>query len=319
MSPSSRDNRIVRGCVIALLAVSALAAKDERRLELLRQAQGAFDRVEQRLTPQLADASSCVRPKAAMLSVPLPAELAQLHYRKGYCELAASAITRNGFLEAAADLEQGGDKTLTWLARLQSGAGDVVTGVSLSHADVSMPAQRTASLWQGFLSWKRGDLNAAARSFAGLTETGWPAFVSGLQAFRQARYREASTQFRQAVDAWTAAQRNPIPTFYERLAPPADISAALIELGGAQLLAGDLAAAIATLTTALQGGPPQARAYYLRARAKELAGQTEPSLADYNLASRTAFANAQDLASGEAHLYRGILLYRRRDFTPAED
>jgi hypothetical protein len=37
------------------------------------------------------------------------------------------------------------------------------------------------------------------------------------------------------------------------------------------------------------------------------------------MASRTAFANAKDLASGEAHLYRGILLYRRKDFSRAED
>jgi hypothetical protein len=32
------------------------------------------------------------------------------------------------------------------------------------------------------------------------------------------------------------------------------------------------------------------------------------------MASRTAFAAAQDLASGEAHLYRGIVLFRRKDF-----
>jgi hypothetical protein len=42
-------------------------------------------------------------------------------------------------------------------------------------------------------------------------------------------------------------------------------------------------------------------------------------LADYNMASRTAFAAAQDLASGEAHLYRGIVLYRRKDFARAEE
>ncbi|MEI9970764.1 MAG: hypothetical protein WDO73_01230 [Ignavibacteriota bacterium] len=42
-------------------------------------------------------------------------------------------------------------------------------------------------------------------------------------------------------------------------------------------------------------------------------------MADYNLASRAAFADANDLASGEAHLYRGILLYRRKDFGKAEE
>jgi Tfp pilus assembly protein PilF len=50
-----------------------------------------------------------------------------------------------------------------------------------------------------------------------------------------------------------------------------------------------------------------------------LAGQPDLALSDYNLASRTAFANAKDLASGEAHLYRGIFLYRRKDYARAED
>jgi len=47
--------------------------------------------------------------------------------------------------------------------------------------------------------------------------------------------------------------------------------------------------------------------------------KAELALADYGMASRTAFANAKDLASGEAHLYRGIMLYRRKDFARAED
>ena len=90
-------------------------------------------------------------------------------------------------------------------------------------------------------------------------------------------------------------------------------------MGGAQTLAGDPAAAIVTLDRALEASPPSARAFFLRARAKELAGQPEPALADYNLASRTAFAEATSLASGEAHLYRGILLYRRKDYIRAEE
>jgi tetratricopeptide (TPR) repeat protein len=58
---------------------------------------------------------------------------------------------------------------------------------------------------------------------------------------------------------------------------------------------------------------------YLRALAKEKMGDAEGALTDYNLASRAAFAGAKDLASGEAHLYRGILFYRRKDFTQAEE
>jgi len=60
---------------------------------------------------------------------------------------------------------------------------------------------------------------------------------------------------------------------------------------------GDLAIAIATLNSALEAGP-DARAFYLRARARELAGQTDASLADYNLAARAAFASAVNCPVG---------------------
>jgi len=50
-----------------------------------------------------------------------------------------------------------------------------------------------------------------------------------------------------------------------------------------------------------------------------MAGRADSALADYVLASRTAFASARDLASGEAHFYRGIAAYRRKEFARAED
>jgi tetratricopeptide (TPR) repeat protein len=85
------------------------------------------------------------------------------------------------------------------------------------------------------------------------------------------------------------------------------------------MLAGDLPGAISTLDASLQAEPANAHALFLRARAKELSGQKDAALTDYNMASRTAFAAAQDLASGEAHLYRGIVLFRRKDFARAEE
>jgi Tfp pilus assembly protein PilF len=104
-----------------------------------------------------------------------------------------------------------------------------------------------------------------------------------------------------------------------RLAPQPDLGRALTELGGAQLLAGDSAGAILTLDAAIKADPSRARAFFLRARAREVSGQTEASVQDYSLASRTAFAAAKDLSSGEAHLYRGISLYRHKDYDRAED
>ena len=104
----------------------------------------------------------------------------------------------------------------------------------------------------------------------------------------------------------------------QSLGPRPQFATALADWGGARLLAGDLPGAILTLDASIQADSANPHALFLRARAKELAGRKDEALADYNLASRTAFAAAQDLASGEAHLYRGIVLYRRQDFAHAE-
>ena len=305
---------MIRLASLALLT-AALFAKDEQRLVLLRQAQDSFDRVEKAASAQLADASACVQSQAAMMPVALPAELELLHFHKGFCQLAVAAITRNaaGFTEAAAELDQGNAKMLAWLAGLQVNPA----ALPPQWTDEKAGFARTERLWLGWAALRRGDLDQAGRRFAGQEETGWPAWAAGLQAFREARYREAAADYSQAVDAWTRARRDPAPALMARLAPPADLPRALTELGGAQLLSGSLAAAVATLNTALEAGP-DARAFYYRARARELAGQTEASLADYNLAGRAAFASAQELSTGEAHLYRGMLRYRRKDFIGAE-
>jgi tetratricopeptide (TPR) repeat protein len=84
------------------------------------------------------------------------------------------------------------------------------------------------------------------------------------------------------------------------------------------LLAGDCAGAIIALDRAANVSRENARAFYLRALARERSGHLEDALSDYNLASRAAFASAPELASGDAHLYRGILLYRRKDYARAE-
>jgi tetratricopeptide (TPR) repeat protein len=105
----------------------------------------------------------------------------------------------------------------------------------------------------------------------------------------------------------------------QSLGPRPQYADALADWGGARLLAGDLPGAIVTLDASLQIDSSNAHALFLRARAKELAGRNDAALADYNLASRTALASARDLASGDAHLYRGIVLYRRRDFAHAEE
>jgi tetratricopeptide (TPR) repeat protein len=178
---------------------------------------------------------------------------------------------------------------------------------------------RVGRAWLGWMALRRGELDAAARDFSPADTPGWSAWVAGLRAFGRGEYGVAARADRQAIADWDAARRQTPPPVLRSLAPSPDLGAAYDALGGAELLAGDPSSAIATLTRAVKESPADARALYLRARAHELAGQSDAALSDLSLASRTAFANAKDLASGEAHLYRGILLYRRRQYAQAED
>jgi tetratricopeptide (TPR) repeat protein len=301
---------------------SVLLAADKEHLAMLQAAAAAFDRVDRAAAPVLADASACVQTQAAMVSVALPGEESELHYRKGFCQLAVAAITRApaAFTDAAAELERSGANMLAWIARQAGHIADEPTWKRPDACPAScVPFVPTANLWLGWLALNRGNPDEAAGQFSGRPESGWSAYVAGLKAFQSGHYSEAVAHYRQTLDIWTSAQGQANPSLALRLGPPADIPPLLTELGGAQILSGEPATAIATLDRALQISPPSARAYFLRARAKELSGHPEPALADYNLASRTAFADATDLASGEAHLYRGILFYRRKDYSRAEE
>jgi tetratricopeptide (TPR) repeat protein len=143
--------------------------------------------------------------------------------------------------------------------------------------------------------------------------------VAGRKAFESGNFAATVVQYNLAIQVWKPLLQSPGTTFLKALAPRPDQASALTERGGAELLAQDTKSAIATLDEAIKADPSDARAIFLRGRARELGGQKEQALGDYNLASRTAFANAKDLVSGEAHLYRGIMLYSRRDFRRAED
>ncbi len=142
------------------------------------------------------------------------------------------------------------------------------------------------------------------------------------RSFDAGSYADAASGYARAIEIWKSIWVQ--PSILRALGPHPNVPVALADLGGAQLLAGDPAAAIRTLDISIKADPSDAADERCscrrgRRRARELSGQNDAALADYNLASRTAFAAAQDLASGEAHLYRGILFYRRKDFAHAED
>ena len=83
-------------------------AADQGQLALALKAQTDFDRVALAAQPQLSDTALCMQSQAAILSVSPPEELALLHYRMGYCQLAAGAITHanRDSLSAAAEFDK---------------------------------------------------------------------------------------------------------------------------------------------------------------------------------------------------------------------
>ncbi len=343
--------------IVTLALVPVLLAGDSQQFALSLKAQSDFDRVALSAIPPLHDTIGCMQSQAALLPVAVPADAALIQYHLGYCALAGATLSHDPaeFRTAAGAFDRAiqawparskdkiqvpvsvssGLRVLAALARLEAGGGDETYARSRQELAAAlevpacqsnlMSAARCESVldlgrqWLGYLSLRDGDLDGADKNFQPATAPAWVAWALGKRAFQLRSYPQAAADFRRAVELWESKRDAAEVPVLERLAPPPDIAAAYADLGGAQLLAGDAAAAIASLTRAIRENPEEPRSYFLRARAREAAGQEAGAMADYNLASRTAFAAAKDLASGEAHLYRGILLYRRKEYVRAED
>jgi tetratricopeptide (TPR) repeat protein len=341
----------MKAWALTLWVTFTLSAADERQLALLLKAQSDFERVQLSARPVLADAESCLQAEASAIPVSPPEELPLLHFRKGWCALAAAEVTgnRQRFVDATTEFDlakeawpvrlrkppkntppepvPGGLRALAAISRFQTGAdaGPELTEAmsaptcnsNLMPAELCRQVLDTGRLWLGWIALRDSKLDEASRLLSGSNDSGWSQYAQGRRSFEAGSYRDAVTNYSNAIETWKAAWAQ--PTLFRSLGPRPSVPIALTDLGAAQLLASDVRTAIRTLDSAAKADVKQARPLFLRARAKELSGQVEASLADYNLASRTAFAAAQDLASGEAHLYRGILLYRRKDFVGAED
>jgi len=342
---------------IAVISVGKLVAADDQLLALILRGQSDFDRVELAPIPPLTDTTACVQSQAALLPVAAREELPLIHYRKGYCILAGAAISHNSseFNEAAAEFEKAIEvwparalaknkppepvsaalPVLASIARLK--AGEDAASLERSRSDISaalanpscsgtvIPVSvcnavlQVGGYWLGWMALRRDDLEEAAQDWTNASGSGWPAWIAGRKAFSSRDYKQAAARYAEAIEVWKRARQVSAPAMTTRLSPQPEMGLALMELGSAQLLAGNAPKAIESLDTAIKAMPGNPRAYFLRARARELAGQAAASLADYNLASRAAFANAENLGSGEAHLYRGMLLFRRTDFAQAEE
>jgi tetratricopeptide (TPR) repeat protein len=349
----------MRVWIRTFFAVSTLYAADPLQLTLAVKAQSDYDKVALAPLPQLADTGNCIQSQAAALPLSVPEELSLLYFRRGYCTLANATITgnREEYATAAADFERAIEawparmrkpskkqtpepvssalRILPWVARLhtsmdapaqQQAQQQIAAAVEAASCTSNvMPATQceqivnTGHEWLGWMALGRRDLAAAAQQFASTRDTGWPEWVDGQRQFEQGNYAEAVRQERRAISAWKAMWQDGGPTLVRRLGPAPNLPIALTDLGGAQLLAGDYRGAIATLDASLKARPGNPAALYRRALAHDAAGESDAALADYGMASRVAFADTKELASGEAHLYRGIMLFRRKDFARAED
>ncbi len=344
--------------ILALVAAPALLASDSQQLALSLKAQADFERVELSAIPPLHDTVGCMQSQAALLPVAAPSEVSTIQYRRGYCALAGATLSQDAadFTAAAGAFDKAiqawparynekhqtpepvsaGLRVLAAVARLEAAGTDdaasararrelseaLGSATCLSRVMSEASCESVIGLgrqWLGAFALREGDWSTASQDFAPGMAPAWAAWTSGKQAFAAGSYGPAAADFRKAVELWESKRNTAELPILERLFPQPEMASAYADLGGARLLAGDAAGAIASLNLAVKEDSSAARSYYLRARAKEAAGQKDAALADYNLASRTAFAAAKDLASGEAHLYRGILLYRRKDFTRAED
>jgi tetratricopeptide (TPR) repeat protein len=341
--------------ILAIFAVSILHAGDDRKAALWQQADAQYQRVVSGAVA-IRDTSGCVQAQMEFLSVAEREETGLALYRKAYCELAAASAgnRRADFAAAAADLEKAYAawpdrfrpvknslpepapapfRLLNWIARFNAGAGQDVfaqaqnemtaaAAANVCPADALTPAQcasirRAGREWLGWMALQQGDLYRAVSQFQQAPAPAWTYWTTAKDAFRERRFGDAANMYRDAIEAWSKAAQDE-RLLFDRVGPKLDRAHALTELGGAQYLAGQAGPAVETLTAALKADPKLAKALYLRGRAKESLGQTEAAIADYNLASRTAFADGSETGAADAHLYRGVMLYLRREYARTE-
>ena len=336
--------------------IFTLSASDDPQRDLEIRAQTSFDRLILASTAQLNDAEGCIQSQAALLPTAPAHELPLLHFRKAYCSLAQATLTSDSaeFLAAASEFDAAAAawtalpvgkkeqslsvpvtlRVLGPVARLATNP----TGAALEslRQDLNAATQnpacdsylvstetcrdivRLGNLWRARLDSMAGDWQSASALFSSLKARGWSDWSRGRSAFSAADYPAAVESYQAAVTAWRTGRATNLPLL-ERLEPQPDFAQALTDLGGAQLLARSTEAAIATLTEAAKDDARNSRALYLRARAKETAGRNESALEDLNLASRTAFADESNAENADGHFYRGILLFRSKQFTRAEN
>ena len=339
----------MRAYVLVFWFAAVASAADDNLIALALRAQTDFDRVELSAKPALPETMACVQSQAMVLPVTRPPELSLIYYRKGFCELLGAWITNNRqeYRSAARDFEKAIE---TWPERtkrsavippVSSGLRILMDGARLladgnsdpritrdldeavgqpACAASEMPASKcyalvdVGKLWMGWIANREGRLGDAARAFDEFGTTGWRELVTGRLAMSANKYQDAAALFRLAVDRFAHQPRAGLTALRRAASRSGGRS---LPSGPSPVRSKDYAGVIASMDEVVKLRPENARAMFVRGRAREKLGQ--PGLADFELASRTAFANSKcSRRGGQAHLYRGVTLFRRQDYARAE-
>lgn len=314
-----------------------------------------FDKVDLSARPSLQDALVCAQSQTPALAATRSDQHFEIFYRRAYCELFAGIAGGESaqFQAAARDFTQAGAawppksrdeipaglRVLVWVARLEQGRTAAnypdanreleaaITGVSWERLCPPSPVMNqafckslveTGRAWLGWLSYRVQNLEGAATVLAPIRQSPWALWVAGRQAQRLDRTPEAADNYAKALAAWAAAEKSPNPDLIAQLGPKPDLAAMYYELGLANFAVTRHDLAITAFDQAVSRAPSNSHAVFVRARAKEALGLDTPALADYKLAAENA-KSSNDLTwpVGEAHYYRGVLLYRKKDYAGA--
>lgn len=337
---------------LTFVAIVPLHASDPQKLALQMAADADFAHVVAATAPAFAIANQCSQSEAMLAAIAAPEEVPAITFRKGYCELAAAAATRDRasfdkaaetFDDAIADAESGAAKqkipvkvspawrVLAAVARLNAGATeesqerDLAAAVLSADASYDCPADsaewcrfavRLGDAWLGRDALNRGELQTAERNFATAGAPAWSDWTQGRLAFQKRDYGHAAAYYARAIGTWRA---NVQTSFERNLQPRPVMTEMLADWAGAQIATGDMAGAVVNLDAAIRADGSNARAYYLRAIARERLGLNDAASQDFDSAARAALAKGGAAAAAEAHFYRGIVFYRRKEFVRAED
>ena len=328
-----------------LFLATGLYGADENAVALALRAQADFDRVDTAAVPRLPETMACIQSQAAALPVTRTIEVPLIHYRRGFCRLlGAATITKNRdeLRDAARELDRAvsdwplrskdpvpsGLRILADAAHLKADgnsdprvAADLEAAVNQGRCPATdMPSGKCQALldagrlWLSWIAARERRFADAARWTETLPESAWDAWAKGRLAAEARNFKSAVALYRTAVDRWAQPER---PGLAAWIGPEPDRAEALYQFALAQYATKECAAAIASLDASVKLRPKDFRAIFLRGRARELCGQS--GLDDFELASRTAYANdGVPGASGQAHLYKGVAMFRRGDYTRAE-